>query len=282
MPARRAAVAWSKGVPRGERSATTCRGEGSPPSDSTARRMGSAFITIPGPPPNGASSTLRWRSSVNSRRSWTAIAASPASTARPTMPSATGAWTMAGKMVTTSILSIGQLRLHGHDPATLQVDLADEGVRHGDEQLSLRATHHEHRGLAPRHQDVGGRAQRPPLGILHLEPLELVVVVRPGRQDVELVLADAQLRPTVALGLVDRVHALELQHHPPLVRPAGGDGHRARAAARRGHVDPPQGREAMGPIGTRPRSPTRPRASATSSSFTLGPTSRPAPPRPAS
>ena len=39
---------------------------------SRARPHGSGFITMPGPPPYGASSTVRWTSSVHCRRSWIA------------------------------------------------------------------------------------------------------------------------------------------------------------------------------------------------------------------
>ncbi len=38
---------------------------------------GSGFSTIPGPPPNGTSSTVRWRSVVKSRRSWTTMSSNP-------------------------------------------------------------------------------------------------------------------------------------------------------------------------------------------------------------
>ena len=58
----------------------------SPASDSTASNSGSGFITIPSPPPNGRSSTVRCRSCVNSRRSWTCVSISPASRARRTIP----------------------------------------------------------------------------------------------------------------------------------------------------------------------------------------------------
>src|SRR5437899_11381435 len=175
-------MAWSKRAPRGESRTIARRPEAAGPSDSTARRMGSAFITIPGPPPNGVSSTLRWRPSVNSRRSWTSMVASPASTARRTIPSARGAWTMSGKIVTTSILSIHQLRLDGDQSAVLQVDLADERVRHRDHQLAARSAHHEHRRFAAGHQHVRDRAQRAAVGILHLQPLELLMVIGPGWQ----------------------------------------------------------------------------------------------------
>ena len=54
-------------------------------------RTAPAFITMPGPPPNGASSTVRWRSSVKSRRSWTRRSdEARLARARCTMPSESG------------------------------------------------------------------------------------------------------------------------------------------------------------------------------------------------
>jgi hypothetical protein len=69
---------------------------------SSARKIGSAFRTIPGPPPYGTSSTTRWRSVVNSRRSRTFTSSVPRSIARPRMPAASGCSIIAGKIVTMS------------------------------------------------------------------------------------------------------------------------------------------------------------------------------------
>ena len=49
---------------------------------STAANSGSGLMTMPAPPPNGASSTLRWRSVAWSRGSWSRTSSSPA-LARP-------------------------------------------------------------------------------------------------------------------------------------------------------------------------------------------------------
>ncbi len=62
---------------------------------------------MPGPPPNGMSSTTRCRSVVWSRRSCTRTSSTPRPAARPTTPSASGACTIAGKMVTMSIFTPG-------------------------------------------------------------------------------------------------------------------------------------------------------------------------------
>src|SRR5690606_6555113 len=66
------------------------------------RKNGSGFMTIPGPPPYGTSSTTRCRSVVKSRRSCTPTASTPASIPRATTPSASGASNMRGKIVTMS------------------------------------------------------------------------------------------------------------------------------------------------------------------------------------
>ena len=52
---------------------------------STAANSGSGFSTIPGPPPNGMSSTTRCRSVVKSRRSCTRTSSSPCAMARATI-----------------------------------------------------------------------------------------------------------------------------------------------------------------------------------------------------
>src|SRR4030095_16201724 len=59
-------------------------------SDSTAAKIGSGFITMPGPPRKGASSTTWCRSLVQSRKLWTRRSSAPASCARPIMLSPNG------------------------------------------------------------------------------------------------------------------------------------------------------------------------------------------------
>src|SRR5213082_264470 len=71
---------------------------------STASNTGSGFITMPGPPPNGTSSTWRCRSWVKSRRPCVCTSMTPRSTARPTTPWRKTAPNMSGKIVMTSNL----------------------------------------------------------------------------------------------------------------------------------------------------------------------------------
>ena len=70
-------------------------------SASSAAATGSGRMTIPAPPPYGASSTLRCRPIPQSRRSWTRIVARPRSWMRPGMLAASGPSTIAGKSVRT-------------------------------------------------------------------------------------------------------------------------------------------------------------------------------------
>src|SRR6185436_11957406 len=78
------------------------------PIDSTASKNGPGFMTIPAPPPYGASSTVRWRSCVKSRRSMMRYSTAPASRARDGMLSANGAVKNSGKIVMTLTRSGGR------------------------------------------------------------------------------------------------------------------------------------------------------------------------------
>ena len=70
---------------------------------STASKSGPGFNNIPGPPPNGRSSTVLCRSCVQSRRLWTFRSSRPAARARLTMLSSSGPANIAGNKVSTSI-----------------------------------------------------------------------------------------------------------------------------------------------------------------------------------
>src|SRR4030095_9771971 len=71
-------------------------------SDSTAAKIGSGFITMPWPPPKGASSTTWCRSLVQSRKLWIRRSSAPASCARPIMLSPNGTRQISGKRVMIS------------------------------------------------------------------------------------------------------------------------------------------------------------------------------------
>src|SRR6187402_240878 len=100
-----------KGVPCAERRMTVSflesrTGFSATPRDSTAAKIGSGFITMPSPPPNGRSSTVRWRSLVHCLRSWLSTFATPAAKPRPTTPTACTESKKLGKIVIMSKRSI--------------------------------------------------------------------------------------------------------------------------------------------------------------------------------
>ena len=66
-----------------------------------ASKTGSGLITMPGPPPYGRSSTVRWRSVANSRKSTVDTSSAPFSRAMPTMLSSRKASNRRGKRVRT-------------------------------------------------------------------------------------------------------------------------------------------------------------------------------------
>src|SRR5438034_1470098 len=112
-------------------------------SDSTASITGSGFMTIPGPPPNGISSTCRWRSCVCSRRSCARSSTRPLSMARPITPCPKTGPNIAGKMVTTSNL----------------ISLVSSVVGFVDPQQPVRDHHAAARDIDLEHGVFGGRNQ---------------------------------------------------------------------------------------------------------------------------
>ena len=98
----RAASVCEKRRPCGDTSTMACGSPASSRIASTALNSGSGFSTIPGPPPYGTSSTLRCRSSVNSRRSRARTASTLRWIAFARIPSARAASIIRGKIVTMS------------------------------------------------------------------------------------------------------------------------------------------------------------------------------------
>ena len=96
-----AARAWVNGMPAGVGTISRARSPG-PTIASSAWPQGSGFITMPGPPPNGASSTVWCTSLVQARRSWTLSVMSPRWTALP-MSDSFKAVKYPPKMVTMSM-----------------------------------------------------------------------------------------------------------------------------------------------------------------------------------
>src|SRR5215210_3064360 len=135
-----AAVAWVNGRPAGV--GTTSRVPGGRTA-SSARPHGSGRMTMPGPPPYGASSTVRCTSSVHCRRSCTPTSTSPRSAALPSSDWRSGA-RYSGKMVTTSTrktltvrsqLEQSLRRVHDDETAG-EVDRGHDRGDEGHEQLA--------------------------------------------------------------------------------------------------------------------------------------------------
>src|SRR4051794_3246343 len=93
------AVRWVNGSPDG---VGTSRWVPTPTSASRAVPQTSGRMTMPAPPPKGVSSTVRCRSVVQSRRSWTRRSRSPDARALPTSESSRGL-RYSGKIETTSM-----------------------------------------------------------------------------------------------------------------------------------------------------------------------------------
>ena len=84
------------GAPRG---LISRRGRASGGTASIARASTSAFITMPGPPPAGVSSTVRCLSLAASRMSWVSSDQTPEESALPARLNASGPGNISGKIV---------------------------------------------------------------------------------------------------------------------------------------------------------------------------------------
>src|SRR5688572_26496893 len=125
--------------------------------------------TMPAPPPNGASSTLRCGSVVPDRRSCTSTSSTPLARALPSRLLAANASTMSGKIVNTSIRTVtswsGSVRhanLHDLDTRCRRLPRCSEveealGRIDGDGPLDVVGDeHHGDEGSGVEHQQVGG------------------------------------------------------------------------------------------------------------------------------
>src|SRR4051794_27189873 len=171
-----AAMAWVNRRPAGV--GTTSRVPGGRTS-SRARPQGSGRMTMPGPPPYGASSTVRWRSSVQARRSCTAMVTRPRSAALPSSDWRSGA-RYSGKIVTTSTRKpISELqealgRVHDDLPGG-EVDGGDDGAHERDQHLTAVAPADDEQ-LGALVADGGDLTEHRPVGKADGQPDQLVVV----------------------------------------------------------------------------------------------------------
>ena len=134
---------------------------------------------MPAPPPYGVSSTVRWRSWVQSRRSWTCTSSRPLSCALPGSESPSGA-RYSGKIEIDVDAHVRARReksglVVDDDPAAGDVDLGHERGDEREEHLALRRTDHQE-VLGRAVLDAVELADGLTVGRLHAEPDELVVV----------------------------------------------------------------------------------------------------------
>src|SRR5215472_2350888 len=100
-----AAVSCRNWTPAGVGTTSLVPGDLDPSTASRASPHGAGLMTMPGPPPNGASSTLRCTSCAQARRSWTASSMMPRSAALPSRETRRGA-KYSGKIVMMSIFTV--------------------------------------------------------------------------------------------------------------------------------------------------------------------------------
>src|SRR6266496_3295653 len=137
---------------------------------SSASPQTSGFITMPGPPPNGTSSTVWWTSLAQRRRSCTPNSMSPRTAAFPISETPSGLPKYSGKIVTMSmrsaffrptpapsipirLLRLGVVKQSGrriddHD-AGPEIDLGHDRLHERDQHLARVPAHRGHRQALP-------------------------------------------------------------------------------------------------------------------------------------
>src|ERR1700680_4374934 len=222
-PASSSAKRWSSGSPHGSIKTTGPAFCGR--IASTASNTGSGLITMPGPPPNGMSSTWRWRSCVVYGRScaWSSI--KPRSMARPTTPwSKTGA-NMPGNIVITSkrIVYLCVLRSDqpfGYDhPASFDVNL-DHGVTCGRDQMLDDAFAANPDVIRRALEDFGDLPQLFARLSEDRKPHHLVVIKPPFCERPHLFLGNFEIPASEQLGDGAVVDAAQFEHQSQLARAA--------------------------------------------------------------
>ena len=255
---RRSAARASACVNRRRRATSGSPRPGAPrsrESHSTARNSGSGFSTIPGPPPNGMSSTTRCRSVVWSRRSCTRTSSTPAlDRARPTIPSASGAShhlredgddvDLHRGFVTAAPSRSAPAALPAastDDPPRCRRSIATQmSVDQRDQHLAVGAVDHERlRSSGP-----STRVTRPSDAlacVAHLAADQVVPVERALRQRRQRRRRRPQLRAGQRLGVVHRLDAFEPDDRPALMEPdLANPPRRRRSAAHEQHLRRPR------------------------------------------
>src|SRR5271170_3708476 len=233
----RAARSWVNGTPLGV--GTTSRAPGEPARiSSSASPQTSGFMTMPGPPPNGTSSTLWCTSAAQDRRSWTPNSMSPRAAAFPISETRSGLSKYSGKIVTMSMRSACLACLR---PTALSSLLSERAVvllgllgveqagRRIDDEDAGGHVHLQHDRLDERDQVLLAVAGRAPD---HEQVLSVVQHVgddadrlagrRPHRQPDQLVVAE--LVRVRSRGQLARIHAQPAAGQLPGRGPVGDPG----------------------------------------------------------
>src|SRR5580700_995596 len=210
----RAAMSWVNGTPLGVGTTSRADPASSSPGgmiSSSASPQTSGFMTMPGPPPNGTSSTVWCTSVAQDRRSCTPNSMSPRAAAFPISETRSGLPKYSGKIVTMSIRSGGvrptsspflfseravvlvvrpRLRLRGVKEASRRVDDEHAGGHvhlrhdrlHERHQVLLARGTPDHQQVLAVMQHVGDHADRLAGRRPHRQPDQLVVteLVRVG------------------------------------------------------------------------------------------------------
>src|SRR5215813_4409739 len=186
-----AAISCRNGTPLGVGTISLAPGDPVPITASRAAPHGPGLITMPGPPPNGESSTLRCTSCAQARRSCTANSITPRSAALPSRETRSGV-KYSGKIVMMSIFTAPAIlvraarskveqarrRVDDHLPrgqVHLDGDRGDEGHEHLCQPLGPGGGRDREQVLAVV-EDIADRAHDFPGHGHHGQPGELVVV----------------------------------------------------------------------------------------------------------
>src|SRR5215470_7386159 len=179
-----AAISCRNGTPAGVGTISRVCGEPPLASASSASPQGPGAMTIPGPPPKGVSSTVRWVSCAHVRRSCTANSTMPRSAALPSSETRSGP-KYSGKIVMMSMRTPSRPQIQqarrgvDHHPATGHVHVDRDRGHERDQYLAtaLRAGRWlDHQQILAMMAHVGDDADRLPGRGHHGEPDQLVIV----------------------------------------------------------------------------------------------------------
>ena len=178
---------------------------------------------MPSPPPNGRSSTVLWRSCVQSRRLWMRISSSPASCARFTTPCANGPAKNSGKIVSTWKITAGSVpcRPAGNSTAmrfaagSISTQMARaKGISKSPSTTSRPVP-------PPSCQSVTRPEALPGAPVHHFAAHEVGFEEFAGFERRALRQRDAHFRPVEQFGVGNGIDAAEFEDQRAVVKPSG-------------------------------------------------------------